>query len=110
MVAGFLGSCSGKVYDVVFESVDHEVLECPRGTAEGSECLRVTAPVVGEGTGSGSCVVYVSGDDENLAKVADSGELELQAGDTVTWEVVVQRPDHPDFRGWNPVCAPMAEG
>jgi hypothetical protein len=110
LLAGLLTSCSGRVYDVVFESVDHEVVECPAGTPEDSACLTVTAPVVGEGTGSGNCVLYAASIEENLVKVADSGELELRGGDTITWKVVVQRPDDPSFHEWNPVCTPMIEG
>lgn len=105
-----LGGCSSSNPDVVFEGVDFEQASCPDGAADTAECLRVTAPVIGSGRGTGNCLVYASGNGRNLLVAADSGELELVPGDTFEWEVVVEPPDDPEFDGWNPRCSPVAEG
>lgn len=110
LVGSLVAGCSGQVAGVAFETVDYEVVGCPLGTPEGSDCLTVTAPVVGDGTGTGRCVVYARSLDENLALVAESGDLEIEAGEVTTWNVIVPRPEDQNFHGWNPVCTPMIEG
>lgn len=107
-----LVACSGGARSSpVFESVDLTERECSSARAEaGEQCLRVTAGVVGEGTGEGRCLLYASGKDENLFVAADSGLVEIREGDDFEWDVQVEVPSAKEFDGWNPQCTPMLEG
>lgn len=108
-----LAACSsgGGGSGPLFESVDMAERECAAASAAaGKQCLRVTAVVVGQGIGEGRCVLYASGKDENLFVAADSGLVEIRAGDDFTWDVEVEVPSDEDFDGWNPQCSPMMEG
>lgn len=105
-----LPACGGPTSDPVFESVGFVEIECPNDAPEDSECLLMTAAVAGTSRGTGSCVVYAAGSDRNLFVAADSGILDLEPGNTVSWTAVLMPSSDPAFVAWNPVCAPMAEG
>lgn len=94
---------------MVFESVTTEAAPCPDDT-RGADCFVVVAPVVGQGRGTGRCVVYASSDDRNLFVAAERADIELEPGDTVRWDVALSRPSDPAFREWNAVCLPTIEG
>lgn len=112
LLALVLAACNPGASGVVFEEVGYEEVECPAATADpaSKDCLLVTATVVGSQRGLGSCVVYASSSEANLFVAAGSGELELEPGHTVRWDVQLERPTDARFDGWNPVCSPMAEG
>ncbi len=103
-------ACSSPIHQVAFESVDYETVDCVDAVVAGSDCLQVTAPVVGTGVGQGRCVVYATGGGRNLWMAADSGELTITAGETEEWLVEVRERRHPEFEGWNPICLPAVEG
>lgn len=109
LLMGMAACSSGGGDAVVFESVTTEAAPCPDDT-RGADCFVVVAPVVGQGRGTGRCVVYASSDDRNLFVAAERADIELEPGDTVRWEVALSRPSDPAFREWNAVCLPTIEG
>jgi len=105
-----LGACGPTSADPAFESANLQVIDCFSPAPAGSECVLVTAPVVGSRRGTGSCQVLAAGPTGNLSVAAATGEMEIEPGDTIRWTAIVARSDDASFTGWNPVCEPMIEG
>ena len=87
----------------IFVGAGYEIGECAGEVA----CVRVFSEVDGNGEGTGSCILYATTLDGQVA-VAASGELDLNPGKPIEWIVGV--PTHLGSLGWNPVCQPTAEG
>ena len=102
-----LAACSDQSpsASAAFVGVDYETVDCePGGEAV---CVRVFSGVDRTGVGRGSCLLYASTAGGQVA-VAASGELGLTAGIVLEW--IVRASAHLGSLGWNPVCAPTAEG
>ena len=68
-----------------FSGPAHDSVDCSGGI---DACVRVTSEVVGSATGTGSCILYATTSEGQVA-VAASGELELEPGEIIEWIVPV---------------------
>ena len=101
-----MAACSGSspFASAVFVGAAYDTVDCAGGV---DACVKVTSAVDGSAAGTGSCILYATTSEGQVA-VAASGELELMPGEITEWTVRV--PAHLGSLGWNPVCEPTAEG
>lgn len=105
VVAALLAGCSASMADPVFVS---EEVVAASSCSDDRLCGEVRAPVEGSLDGEGPCAVFGPGDPNDLEPLADSGDLEMQPGETTTWKVDVA--SSLEVADLNPVCRPMIEG
>jgi len=80
----------------------------------GTECFTLSAVANGTQAGTGSCEIWATGSDGE--RVADepgwtSGEVEIEPGQTYTWEAQASIPSDTQFTGnWDASCSPAPEG